>query len=643
MRTSYFRDIARAQQGLAAPQSDYIDVPQKAGETRWKYRYNPSTGQWEAFDTRRPERGWMTPDMAKESGRVADKAIRDRYQESANSMLPRQSVAPTQAPPSRDQIPAVSPMPRVPVRPIDGFPRDIIQPPLPTQRDPILPMPGLPRVPVRPIDIAPREIPQPAIPTQRDPISPFPVIPGVQIRPIEGAPREIPQPSLPIQREPVAPLPGIPGIPTRPIEVAPREIPQPSLPGARVPVEPVPQIPGLPIQPIEAAPREIVQPQPTQPQPSKPAEGQKAATKVDPNNYKDSYTRDKNNLVNSGLKKQSEADYSYDPGVEETSKYRVDDSNTDKKVKTTYKESYPKYLKINDQEFFLRPGEEESGYWMRGKNGFVNVGFDVYDKHSFKKEYPTGDIDSVNSKIRDIETRLKPYYEKIDPIEREINEIQTALSYQDTFSPRYTAEQEEGARKRLKELEDQLAPIYEEIKWDEKEYDQLNKDRERLYDIAEFEDNLPSLYEETYKQSVEAESPYAKRVIPEEEFENSGYRSTVGDAESMKKQGGFIRRYQDNGQVDSRSSAIPGLDYLDAPQKTLMKAIFNKYKKPSELMTGREIGSRLIGKENYGVVADLLLDPLNAVPLSKARYGLKGEILNRSFLEKILDALYWGG
>jgi hypothetical protein len=69
------------------------------------------------------------------------------------------------------------------------------------------------------------------------------------------------------------------------------------------------------------------------------------------------------------------------------------------------------------------------------------------------------------------------------------------------------------------------------------------------------------------------------------------------------------------------------LSFLDAPQKELMKYLFNEYKRPSELMTGEEVGSKIMGTDNYGFLADLVLDPLNVIPYSKAKMlvGMKGE------------------
>jgi len=88
------------------------------------------------------------------------------------------------------------------------------------------------------------------------------------------------------------------------------------------------------------------------------------------------------------------------------------------------------------------------------------------------------------------------------------------------------------------------------------------------------------------------------------------------------------------------------IDMLDVPQKLMMEKIIGEYKKPSELMTGKELGSKLIGKDNYGLVADLILDPLNIVPLSKVKYlkvkGLEGlQKVPLSVLQKIGNII-WG-
>jgi hypothetical protein len=72
----------------------FVQVAQKEGETRWQYRYDPKNDIWQAFDTRRPEKGWMVPDAGKKQGQKADKAIRDRYQKDANSVVSEVFVKP---------------------------------------------------------------------------------------------------------------------------------------------------------------------------------------------------------------------------------------------------------------------------------------------------------------------------------------------------------------------------------------------------------------------------------------------------------------------------------------------------------------------------------------------------------------------
>jgi hypothetical protein len=72
----------------------FIQVAQKEGETRWQYRYDPKNDIWQAYDTRRPEKGWMIPDAGKKQGQKADKAIRDRYQKDANSVVSEVFVKP---------------------------------------------------------------------------------------------------------------------------------------------------------------------------------------------------------------------------------------------------------------------------------------------------------------------------------------------------------------------------------------------------------------------------------------------------------------------------------------------------------------------------------------------------------------------
>ncbi len=70
-------DVAPFTPGVT-PQG-FIQLDQKEGETRWQYRFDPANNVFQAFDTRRPEKGWMVPDVTKDSGKKADEAIRARY------------------------------------------------------------------------------------------------------------------------------------------------------------------------------------------------------------------------------------------------------------------------------------------------------------------------------------------------------------------------------------------------------------------------------------------------------------------------------------------------------------------------------------------------------------------------------------
>lgn len=69
-------------------------------------------------------------------------------------------------------------------------------------------------------------------------------------------------------------------------------------------------------------------------------------------------------------------------------------------------------------------------------------------------------------------------------------------------------------------------------------------------------------------------------------------------------------------------SSMSFLDTLDIPQAELMRLIMGQRGAPSEFLTGNELGSKLIGKDNYGLVADLIVDPLNLVPYMRAFKGI---------------------
>jgi hypothetical protein len=101
----------------AAPQDPFVYVKQKEGETRWQYRYDPTNNVWQAMDTRRPEKGWMIPDPTKTSGIKADKAIRDRYQQDADSALNSKAEALQKAQEAEQEVinrmAASAPMPAI--------------------------------------------------------------------------------------------------------------------------------------------------------------------------------------------------------------------------------------------------------------------------------------------------------------------------------------------------------------------------------------------------------------------------------------------------------------------------------------------------------------------------------------------------
>ncbi len=106
-----------------------------------------------------------------------------------------------------------------------------------------------------------------------------------------------------------------------------------------------------------------------------------------------------------------------------------------------------------------------------------------------------------------------------------------------------------------------------------------------------------------------------------------------------------IKKYQRGGMSRAYPKNFNPIDLLDIPQKELMNILFNERKRPSEIMSGDELGSQLMGKDNYGLLADLLLDPLNAVPLSLVKYsrGLKGtKKIPLSIAQKVGNTL-WAG
>lgn len=85
-------------------------------------------------------------------------------------------------------------------------------------------------------------------------------------------------------------------------------------------------------------------------------------------------------------------------------------------------------------------------------------------------------------------------------------------------------------------------------------------------------------------------------------------------------------------------------DTMDVPQKKLMKYIMGAEEKPSYFINDNNVGSKMIGTDNYKLLADLLVDPLNFIPMSKVKYlrGMKGEVFTKplSKTQKIERALH---
>lgn len=75
------------------------------------------------------------------------------------------------------------------------------------------------------------------------------------------------------------------------------------------------------------------------------------------------------------------------------------------------------------------------------------------------------------------------------------------------------------------------------------------------------------------------------------------------------------------------------LDLLDVPQKVMMEALTTEYIKPSQYMANRDFGN-----DNQRLAADLLLDPLNLLPVAKGVTLLKGDTYLTA-LEKIYNTI----
>ena len=159
-----------------------------------------------------------------------------------------------------------------------------------------------------------------------------------------------------------------------------------------------------------------------------------------------------------------------------------------------------------------------------------------------------------------------------------------------------------------------------------------------LYIKDQFNNNLANLSQVKYQNAAKSDLTNVGAGI----FTGLNYMNAYKPPEPIHFKKGFQGiQYQDGGNVNNESI----IDKLDIPQKVAMQQIFGEYVRPSELMNGNEIGSKLIGKDNYGLLADILLDPLNAIPLSKVKYaqGLKGEKVKKalSTIQKALN-VGWG-
>jgi hypothetical protein len=130
-----------------------------------------------------------------------------------------------------------------------------------------------------------------------------------------------------------------------------------------------------------------------------------------------------------------------------------------------------------------------------------------------------------------------------------------------------------------------------------------------------------------------------RQAVPIAQYGGSPQNNTMKENKISKG----LNKYQHGGKND-RDILAESLEALNIPQKELMNILFGERKSPSELLTGDELGSKLMGRENYGLLADLLLDPLNLIPLSKTKYllGFKGEKQKQklSNLSKIGNALW---
>lgn len=83
----------------------------------------------------------------------------------------------------------------------------------------------------------------------------------------------------------------------------------------------------------------------------------------------------------------------------------------------------------------------------------------------------------------------------------------------------------------------------------------------------------------------------------------------------------FKDQPQNSGTITpTQEKSFNPLDLLDIPQKVMMKALTTEYIKPSQFMANRDLGN-----DNQKLAADLLLDPLNLLPIAKGVTLMKGE------------------
>lgn len=155
--------------------------------------------------------------------------------------------------------------------------------------------------------------------------------------------------------------------------------------------------------------------------------------------------------------------------------------------------------------------------------------------------------------------------------------------------------------------------------------DKINLYKELKKEYLKEESKYYDIFEHNVKQNTNQLHPGVNLYKNENnEYVNGGNPQNNTMKNNKTYRG--INKYQQGGKND-RDILAESLEALNIPQKELMNILFGERKSPSELLTGDELGSKLMGRENYGLLADLLLDPLNLIPLSKAKYllGFKGE------------------